>query len=149
MPQWGTGKTDPRTAACLRPDRPPLPRAVAKYAAKPMIARRGGGTYLLPCTPVHRLGSTGSWSTIATLVSILIHLTSYLFSPLLLIMASYTSQVDASNKRFQAELKRAKTRQAVLNVYWKHKKDHEKLLAKHLKEELALVNKIKSKIAYR
>jgi len=64
-------------------------------------------------------------------------------------MASYTSQVDASNKRFQADLKRAKTRQAVLNVYWKHKKDHEKLLAKHLKEELALVNRIKSKIAYR
>ena len=59
------------------------------------------------------------------------------------------SQVAASHKRFNASLKRAKTRQAVLNAYWKHKKEHEKLLAKHLKEEFALVNKIKSKIDYR
>ena len=64
-------------------------------------------------------------------------------------MANYTSEVAAAHKRFQAALKKANSRQAVLNTYWKHKKEHEKMLAKHLKEEMALVNKIKSKIEYR
>ena len=64
-------------------------------------------------------------------------------------MASYMSQVSASHKRFKAALNRAKTRQAALNAYWKHKKDHEKMLARHLKEELALVNKVKSKLDYK
>ncbi len=63
-------------------------------------------------------------------------------------MTSYTSQVAESHKKFKTALNRAKTRQEVLNIYWKHKKDHEKLLAKHLKEEFALVNKIKSKMDY-
>ena len=64
-------------------------------------------------------------------------------------MASYTNQVAAIHKKFNIAVKRAKTRQAVLNAYWKHKKEHEKLLAKHLKEEMALVNKIKAKMEYR
>lgn len=64
-------------------------------------------------------------------------------------MANYTSEVAGAHKRFQTALKRANSRQAVLNAYWKHKKEHEKLLAKHLKEEMALVNKIKGKIEYR
>lgn len=64
-------------------------------------------------------------------------------------MANYTSQVNAAHKKFQASLKRAKSRQAVLNAYWKHKKEHEQILAKHLKEELAQVNKIKGKMDYR
>jgi len=46
-------------------------------------------------------------------------------------------------------VKRAKSRQAVLNAYWKHKAQHEKLLKQHLKEEMAQVNRIKSKIKYR
>lgn len=64
-------------------------------------------------------------------------------------MASYTGQVNAIHRSFQTALKRAKTRQAVLNAYWKHKKDHERLLAKHLKEEMAQVKRIKDKMEYR
>ena len=64
-------------------------------------------------------------------------------------MANYTTQVAAIHRKFQAAIKRAKTRQAVLNAYWKHKADHERLLRQHLKEEMALVNKIKGKMEYR
>ena len=64
-------------------------------------------------------------------------------------MASYTSEVAKSHKKFTSQLNRAKTRQACLNAYWKHKKEHEALLRKHLKEELAQVNKKKAKIAYK
>ena len=63
--------------------------------------------------------------------------------------AGYTKEVAASHRKFQAALKRAKTRQAVMNVYWKHKKEHERMLAKHLKEEMAQVNRVKSKIPHR
>ena len=62
---------------------------------------------------------------------------------------SYTKAVTASSRKFQAALKRAKTRQAVMNVYWKHKKEHERMLAKHLKEEMAQVIQVKSKIPHR
>ena len=64
-------------------------------------------------------------------------------------MASYVNQVNVIHRQFQASLKRAKSRQAVLNAYWAHKKQHEKLLKKHLKEEMAQVNKIKNKMDYR
>ena len=63
--------------------------------------------------------------------------------------SGYTKTVAASHRKFQAALKRAKTRQAVMNVYWKHKKEHERMLAKHLKEEMAQVNRVKSKIPHR
>ena len=53
------------------------------------------------------------------------------------------------SQKFTSQLSRAKTRQACLNAYWKHKKEHETLLKRHLKEELAQVNKKKAKIAYR
>ena len=64
-------------------------------------------------------------------------------------MASYSAQVASIHRQFQAALKRAKTRQAVLNCYWKHKAQHERLLKQHLKEEMAQVNRVKSKIKYR
>ena len=64
-------------------------------------------------------------------------------------MTSYTSQVATILRQFNAAVKRAKSRQAVLNAYWKHKAQHEKLLNQHLKEEMAQVNRIKSKIKYR
>ena len=63
--------------------------------------------------------------------------------------ASYTRAVAASHRKFKVALKRAKTRQAVMNAYWKHKKEHEKMLATHLKEEMRDVIKIKSKIPHR
>ena len=64
-------------------------------------------------------------------------------------MANYTSQVATIHKQFNAALKRAKSRQAVLNAYWKHKGQHERLLKQHLKEEMAQVNRVKSRIKYR
>ena len=64
-------------------------------------------------------------------------------------MASYTNQVAAIHRQFQAAVKRARTRQAVLNAYWAHKKAHERLLKKHLREEMSQVNKIKNKMDYR
>jgi len=64
-------------------------------------------------------------------------------------MANYTAQVATIHRQFNAALKRAKSRQAVLNCYWKHKAQHERLLKKHLREEMAQVNRIKSKIKYK
>jgi len=64
-------------------------------------------------------------------------------------MASYTGQVATIHRQFNVAVKRAKSRQAVLNAYWKHKAQHEKLLKQQLKEEKAQVNRIKSKIKYR
>jgi len=64
-------------------------------------------------------------------------------------MASYTTEVASIHRQFQTGLNKAKSRQAVLNCYWKHKAQHERLLKKHLKEEMAQVNRIKSKIKYR
>ena len=64
-------------------------------------------------------------------------------------MTSYTSQVATIHRQFNTALKRAKSRQAVLNAYWKHKAQHDKLLKQHLKEEMAQVNQVKSKIKYR
>ncbi len=61
-------------------------------------------------------------------------------------VGSYTKAVTASHRRFQAAQKRARTRQAVLNAYWKHKKEHERMLAKHLKEEFSETNRRKNKI---
>ena len=64
-------------------------------------------------------------------------------------MANYTGQVATIHKQFNSALKRAKSRQAVLNAYWNHKAQHEKLLKQHLKEEMAQVTRVKSKIKYR
>ena len=64
-------------------------------------------------------------------------------------MASYTAQVNAIHRKFNAALKKANSRQAVLNAYWKHKAEHEALLVRHLKEEMNLVKRIKNKMEYR
>lgn len=62
---------------------------------------------------------------------------------------SYVRGVASIHRKYQIALKRAKSRQAVLNAYWKHKKESERLLAKHLKEEMAEVKRIKGKMKYR
>ena len=64
-------------------------------------------------------------------------------------MASYTNEVAKIHRQFAVTLKRAKSRQAVLNAYWSHKKQHERLLKSHLKEEMAQVNRIKNKLEYK
>ena len=62
---------------------------------------------------------------------------------------SYVIRVNSLHKKFKADLKRANSRQNVMNAYWKHKKEHEKTLESHLKEEMKRVNRIKGKIEYR
>lgn len=64
-------------------------------------------------------------------------------------MASYTNEVAKIHKQFNTAIKRAKSRQSVLNAYWAHKKQHERLLQKHLREEMAQVNRIKNKLDYK
>jgi hypothetical protein len=73
----------------------------------------------------------------------------YVESIQIFIMASYTAQVAKSHKKFNSALKRAKTRQGCLKAYYSHKKEHEALLKRHLKEEMSEVNKKKAKIPYR
>ena len=64
-------------------------------------------------------------------------------------MASYVNQVNAMHRQYQSALKRARSRQSILNLYWAHKRQHERLLKKHLREEMAQVTRIKNKIDYR
>ena len=61
-------------------------------------------------------------------------------------MVSYTSQVSVIHKKFQNAVKRAKTKQSLNKAYSMHKKDHENLLKKHLKEEMAMINRAKAKL---
>ena len=63
-------------------------------------------------------------------------------------MASYTNEVAKIHRQFAMALKRARSRQAVLNAYWSHKRQHERLLQKHLREEMAQVNRIKNRLDY-
>ncbi len=64
-------------------------------------------------------------------------------------MVSYVNQVNAMHRQYQSALKRARSRQSVLNLYWAHKRQHERLLKKHLREEMTQVTRIKNKIDYR
>jgi len=64
-------------------------------------------------------------------------------------MASYVNQVNTMHRQFQSTLKQASSRQSVLNLYWAHKRQHERLLKKHLREEMAQVTRIKNKIDYK
>ncbi len=61
-------------------------------------------------------------------------------------MASYTAEVNGIHKKFQAAVKRAKTKQSLNKAYSVHKKAHERLLKKHLREETAMINKAKKKL---
>jgi len=61
-------------------------------------------------------------------------------------MASYTTEVNTIHKKFQNSVKRAKSKQSLNKAYSVHKKEHERLLKKHLREEIAMINKIKKKL---
>ena len=61
-------------------------------------------------------------------------------------MASYTAEVSAIHKKFQNAVKRAKSKKTLNKAYSVHKKDHERLLKKHLKEETAMIEKAKKKL---
>jgi hypothetical protein len=58
---------------------------------------------------------------------------------------SYFREVDKSHRKYTADLKRARSRQSVMNLYWRHKRQHEALLRKHLKDEMVQVNLVKKK----
>ena len=61
-------------------------------------------------------------------------------------MASYSAEVSAIHKKFQNAVKRAKSKQSLNKAYSVHKKDHERILKKHLREEMAMINKAKKKL---
>jgi hypothetical protein len=61
-------------------------------------------------------------------------------------MISYTAQVGAIHKKFSNAMKKAKTKQALNKAYSLHKKDHERLVKKHLAEELREIKKAKAKL---
>jgi hypothetical protein len=59
---------------------------------------------------------------------------------------SYFKTVEASHRTYTKAIRKARTRQGIMNLYWKHKRQHEQLLKKHLRDEMAEINKIKKKI---
>ena len=61
-------------------------------------------------------------------------------------MASYSAEVNTIHKKFNNAVKKAKTKQSLNKAYSVHKKDHERLLKKHLKEEMAMIKKAKEKL---
>jgi len=61
-------------------------------------------------------------------------------------MVSYTTEVSVIHRKFQNAVKRAKTKTTLNKAYSVHKKDHERLLKKHLREETAMINKAKRKL---
>jgi hypothetical protein len=61
-------------------------------------------------------------------------------------MASYTTEVSVIHRKFQNAVKRAKTKTTLNKAYSVHKKDHEHLLKKHLREETVMINKAKKKL---
>ena len=61
-------------------------------------------------------------------------------------MANYASQVNIIHKKFQNAVKKAKSKQSLNKAYSVHKKDHERLLKSHLREEMAMINKTKKKL---
>ncbi len=58
---------------------------------------------------------------------------------------SYFREVEKSHRNYTAALKRASSRQAVMNLYWKHKRQHEALLRKHLRDEMLEIVQLKKK----
>jgi hypothetical protein len=62
------------------------------------------------------------------------------------LMANYTAEVNAIHKKFNDAVKKAKTKKSLNKAYSVHKKAHERLLKKHLREETAMINKAKKKL---
>ena len=61
-------------------------------------------------------------------------------------MATYTSEVNVIHKKFNAAAKKAKTKTALNKAYSVHKKEHERILKNHLREEVAMIKKAKAKL---
>lgn len=50
------------------------------------------------------------------------------------------------HKKFQKAVKKTKTKTMLNKAFSTHKKDHEHLLKKHLREETVMINKAKKKL---
>ena len=61
-------------------------------------------------------------------------------------MASYTVQVNAIHKEFKGAVKKAKTKQSLNRAYSAHKKEHERLLRQHLREESRMISEAKKRL---
>jgi hypothetical protein len=61
-------------------------------------------------------------------------------------MASYTTEVSVIHKKFQNAVKRAKSKKSLIQAMSQHRKDHERLLKKHLREEAMMIDKAKKKL---
>jgi hypothetical protein len=59
---------------------------------------------------------------------------------------SYFRSVEASHRKYTSAINKARTRQGMMNLYWRHKREHEQLLKRHLREEMVQLNQIKKKI---
>src|SRR5438128_2247203 len=57
----------------------------------------------------------------------------------------YLTKVERSHRRYTAALKRARSKQDAMNLYWRHKREHEVLLRRHLREALLELKEIKKK----
>ena len=62
------------------------------------------------------------------------------------LMANYTAEVNAIHKKFNAAVKKAKTKKSLNKANSVHKKAHERLLKKHLREETAMINRAKKQL---
>ncbi|MEO9276893.1 MAG: hypothetical protein ABI340_03805 [Nitrososphaera sp.] len=58
---------------------------------------------------------------------------------------SYFRSVEKSHRKYTSNLRRARSRQSIMNLFWRHKREHEALLRRHLKEEMAEIIEIKKK----
>ncbi|HWY34002.1 MAG TPA: hypothetical protein VNX68_05105 [Nitrosopumilaceae archaeon] len=59
---------------------------------------------------------------------------------------SYFRTVEASHRKHTSAIKKARSKQGLMNLYWRHKREHEQLLKRHLREEMAEINRLKKKI---
>jgi hypothetical protein len=59
---------------------------------------------------------------------------------------SYFRSVEKSHRKYTAAIKKARSRKSIMTLYWRHKREHEAILRKHLREEMAEINQLKKKI---
>src|SRR2546422_95326 len=48
-------------------------------------------------------------------------------------------------RKYNSSIKRARSRQLMMNLFWRHKREHEALLRRHLRDEMVELNRIKKK----
>ncbi|MDI1495235.1 MAG: hypothetical protein K8823_541 [Cenarchaeum symbiont of Oopsacas minuta] len=61
-------------------------------------------------------------------------------------MVGYTVKIAQMHKRYNAQLKKAKSSKTVLAAFAAHKKAHIRLLKSHLKQEKIQVEKIRKQL---